>query len=57
VTSLPVYDVVKIGATDAEAARLGPGGITNQTDYYSGKGSTGPTILPVNITGWWYIHQ
>jgi hypothetical protein len=34
---------------------LGPGGVCDQFDYYLGKGTQGPTILPSAVTGWWYI--
>jgi hypothetical protein len=30
-------------------------GASNVNDYYPGKGSIGPTILPASTTGWWYL--
>jgi len=36
---------------------LGPGGVCDQFDYYLGKGTQGPTIMPPAVTGWWYIHD
>jgi Family of unknown function (DUF6345) len=36
---------------------IGPNGVTNQGDYYSGLGSTGTTIRATAITGWWFIYQ
>jgi len=41
-------------------AAMGPittGNVTDKDDYYIGKGSQGPTIMPANVTGWWYIHD
>jgi uncharacterized protein DUF6345 len=48
------------GTGHGVAAALGPfgkNGVTNMKDYYPGQGSTGPTILPADITGWWYLTQ
>jgi hypothetical protein len=36
---------------------IGPGGVDDTNDYYLGKGSQGPTILPADIKGFWYVHQ
>ncbi len=36
---------------------IGPGGVDDKGDYYLGKGRQGPTILPADIKGFWYIHQ
>ena len=39
-------------------AALGPittGDVCDQGDFYLGKGTQGPNILPGAITGWWYI--
>ena len=41
-------------------AAMGPittGNVSDKDDYYIGKGSQGPTIMPANVTGWWYIHD
>jgi hypothetical protein len=38
-------------------AALGPittGNVCDSGDFYIGKGTQGPTILPGTITGWWY---
>ncbi len=36
---------------------IGPGGVDDKNDFYIGKGTQGPTILPANIKGFWYVHQ
>ena len=43
--------------TAAAMGPIGPGGVTDKSDYYVGKGSMGPTILPADVKGWWYMHQ
>jgi len=43
--------------TAAAMGPIGPGGVTDKDDFYIGKGSKGPTILPADIKGWWYLHQ
>ena len=43
--------------TAAAMGPIGPGGVTDKDDFYIGKGTKGPTILPADIKGWWYLHQ
>jgi hypothetical protein len=41
-------------------AALGPitvGNVCDSGDFYLGKGTQGPTILPGSITGWWYVSE
>ena len=38
-------------------AAMGPittGDVCDINDYYLGKGTQGPTIVPASVTGWWY---
>jgi hypothetical protein len=51
------------GAIPAAMGPLGPGGVCDSGDYYSGKGSMGLTIPPPSTppspfqrTGWWYVN-
>ena len=51
---------VTVGPEHGVAAAMGPigpGGVDDKGDYYLGKGSQGPTLLPADIKGFWYIHQ
>jgi len=43
--------------TAAAMGPIGPGGVTDKDDFYIGKGTKGPTILPADVKGWWYLHQ
>ena len=43
--------------TAAAMGPVGPGGVTDIGDYYVGKGAMGPTVLPADVKGWWYLHQ
>lgn len=48
------------GVNHGIPAALGPittGDVCDVGDYYIGKGTQGPTILPGTITGWWYTTQ
>jgi Family of unknown function (DUF6345) len=41
-------------------AALGPittGDVCDSGDFYLGKGTQGPNILPGSITGWWYVSE
>jgi hypothetical protein len=59
-TILNAWFEASTSTNEGTAAAMGPmtkGGVTDMNDHYIGKGSMGPTILPANITGWWYLHQ
>jgi hypothetical protein len=59
-TILNAWFDASTSTSEGTAAAMGPittGGVTDINDHYIGKGSMGPTILPANITGWWYLHQ
>ena len=36
---------------------LGPNGVSDFGDYWWGEGKVGPTILPAQFTGWYYVYQ
>ena len=49
-----------VGPSQGRPAAMGPigtGGITDQGDFYLGKGAQGPTLRGADIKGFWYIHQ
>jgi hypothetical protein len=59
-TILNAWFDASTSTSEGTAAAMGPmttGGVTDMNDHYIGKGSIGPTILPANVTGWWYLHQ
>jgi hypothetical protein len=43
--------------TAAAMGPIGPKRIDDRDDHYVGKGSRGPTILPADIRGFWYLTQ
>jgi hypothetical protein len=59
-TILQAWFAASSATNEGTAAAMGPvgiGGVTDQGDYYVGKGSMGPTIQPADVRGWWYLHQ
>lgn len=59
-TIVKAWFAASTATNEGTAAAMGPigaAGVTDEGDYYVGKGSMGPTILPADVTGWWYLHQ
>jgi hypothetical protein len=55
-TYVDAYGHVHPPVVAAAMGPLGPFGVWNFDDYYPGKGSMGPSIVPP-ISGWWYVNR